>query len=111
MAPDFQALEMNEPDGFQVVAEARSHRLSKAQIIGPDASLLIASIAVQNGLSLGAITNSVHAHPTLPKGLKEQQRLLSAGRSMRSIDRSNCPVIAIQHIPRSNLLETKKVEC
>ena len=80
---------MNEPDGFfQVVAEARSHRLIRAQIIGADASSLIAeaSIAVQNGLSLGAIVDSVHAHPTLPKGLKEAAEA-ALGRAIHAVNR------------------------
>lgn len=83
MASDFQVLEMNEPDDFQVVAETRSHRLSKAQIIGRDASALIASIAVQNGLSLGAIADSVHA---LPKGLKEAAEA-ALGRAIHAVNR------------------------
>jgi dihydrolipoamide dehydrogenase len=69
-----KAVGMNEPEGFlQVVAEASSHRLIGAQIIGVEASSLIgeATIAIENGLSLEAIADSVHAHPTLPEGLKE----------------------------------------
>jgi dihydrolipoamide dehydrogenase len=65
---------MREEDGlFQVVAEKGSHRLLGAQIIGAAASDLIAeaALALQNGLSLTAIINTVHPHPTLPEGLKE----------------------------------------
>jgi len=84
-----KALGMNEPDGFfQVVAEAGSHRLIGTQIIGVDASSLIAeaSIAVQNGLSLEAIADSVHAHPTLPEGLKEAAEA-ALGRAIHAVNR------------------------
>ena len=58
---------------FQVVAEKGSNRLLGVQIIGAEASDLIAeaALAVQNGLSLEAIIETVHPHPTLPEGLKE----------------------------------------
>jgi len=65
---------MGETEGFfQVVADAKSGRLLGAQIVGAEASDLIseAAIAVQNGLSLNAIADVVHPHPTLPEGLKE----------------------------------------
>jgi len=84
-----KALGMNEPDGFfQVVAEADSHRLIGAQIIGADASSLIAeaAIAVQNNLPLEAIADSVHAHPTLPEGLKEAAEA-ALGRAIHAVNR------------------------
>jgi len=65
---------MGETEGFfQVVADAKSGRLLGAQIVGAEASDLIseAAIAVQNGLSLDAIADVIHPHPTLPEGLKE----------------------------------------
>ena len=65
---------MREEEGlFQVVAEKGSHRLLGVQIIGTEASDLIAeaALAMQNGLSLEAIIETVHPHPTLPEGLKE----------------------------------------
>ena len=84
-----KALGMNEPDGFfQVVAEADSQRLIGAQIIGAEASSLIAeaSIAVQNNLPLEAIADSVHAHPTLPEGLKEAAEAALA-RAIHAVNR------------------------
>ena len=65
---------MREESGFfQVVAEKGSNRLLGVQIIGAEASDLIAeaALAVQHGLSLDAIIGTVHPHPTLPEGLKE----------------------------------------
>ncbi len=69
-----KALGMNAPDGFfQVVAEAKTQRILGVQIVGAEASDLIseAAVAIQNGLTLAAIADSVHPHPTLPEGLKE----------------------------------------
>lgn len=84
-----KALGMNEPDGFfQVVAEAGSHRLIGAQITGADASSLIAeaAMAVQNSLPLEVIADSVHAHPTLPEGLKEAAEA-ALGRAIHAVNR------------------------
>ena len=65
---------MDEPEGFfQVVGEKKTGRLLGAQIIGAEASDLIseAAIALQNGLSLGAMADTIHPHPTLSEGWKE----------------------------------------
>ena len=65
---------MGETEGFfQVVADAKSGRLLGVQIVGAEASDLIseAAVAIHNGLSLDAIADAVHPHPTLPEGLKE----------------------------------------
>jgi len=69
-----KALGMNEPEGFfQIVADAKTKRILGVQIIGAEASDLISegAIAVQQGLTLEAIADSIHPHPTLPEGLKE----------------------------------------
>ncbi|MCD6136237.1 dihydrolipoyl dehydrogenase [Candidatus Bipolaricaulota bacterium] len=84
-----KALGMNEPDGFfQVIAETKTHRLIGTQIIGTDASSLIAeaALAVQHGLTLEAIADSVHAHPTLPEGMKEAAEA-ALGRAIHAINR------------------------
>lgn len=69
-----KALGMREPDGFfQIVADAADHRILGVQIIGAEASDLIseAALAMQSNLTLEAIADTVHPHPTLPEGLKE----------------------------------------
>ena len=84
-----KALGMNEPEGFfQVIAEAGSHRIIGTQIIGADASSLIAeaALAVQHGLTLETIADSVHAHPTLPEGMKEAAEA-ALGRAIHAINR------------------------
>ena len=80
---------MRETQGFfQVVADAKNKRLLGTQIVGAEASALIAeaALAVQNGLSLETIADSVHAHPTLPEGLKEAAEA-ALGRAIHAVNR------------------------
>ena len=84
-----KALGRRKTDGFfQVVADATDHRLLGAQIIGAEASDLIAeaSILVENGLSLEMIADAVHAHPTLPEGLKEAAEN-ALGKAIHTVNR------------------------
>ncbi|MCK5586537.1 FAD-dependent oxidoreductase, partial [Candidatus Bipolaricaulota bacterium] len=84
-----KALGMREADGFfQVVANADDHRILGVQIIGAEASDLIseAAVAVQSNLSLEAIADAVHPHPTLPEGLKEAAEN-ALGRAIHTINR------------------------
>jgi len=84
-----KALGMGEADGFfQVVANRSDHRLLGVQIIGAEASDLIseAAIALQSGLTLEAIADAVHPHPTLPEGLKEAAEN-ALGRAIHTINR------------------------
>lgn len=80
---------MRETHGFfQIVAAADSGCILGAQIIGADASTLIAeaALAVQNKLSLSALADCVHAHPTLPEGLKEAAEA-ALGRAIHAVNR------------------------
>ncbi len=84
-----KALGMREPDGFfQVVAEAADHRILGVQIVGAEASDLIseAAVALHNGLTLEAIADAVHPHPTLPEGLKEAAEN-ALGRAIHTVNR------------------------
>jgi len=84
-----KALGMREPDGFfQIVGDASTHRVLGVQIIGAEASDLIseAALAVQQELTLEAIADGVHAHPTLPEGLKEAAEN-ALGRAIHTINR------------------------
>ena len=84
-----KALGMRETDGFfQVVANADDHRILGVQIIGAEASDLIseAAIAVQGDLTLEAIADAVHPHPTLPEGLKEAAEN-ALGRAIHMVNR------------------------
>ena len=84
-----KALGMREADGFfQVVANADDHRILGVQIVGAEASDLIseAAIAVQSSLTLEAIADAVHPHPTLPEGLKEAAEN-ALGRAIHTVNR------------------------
>lgn len=84
-----KALGMRELDGFfQVVADADDHRIIGVQIIGAEASDLIseAAIAVQSNLTLEAIADAIHPHPTLPEGLKEAAEN-ALGRAIHTVNR------------------------
>ncbi len=84
-----KALGMNEPEGFfQLVADAKTKRILGVQIVGAEASDLIseAALAVQQGLTLEAIADSIHPHPTLPEGLKEAAEN-ALGRAIHTINR------------------------
>lgn len=65
---------IRKTDGFfQVVADQSNHRLLGIQIVGAEAANLIseAALAIEAGLPLEAIGETVHPHPTLSEGLLE----------------------------------------
>ena len=69
-----RALSLNEPEGFvRVVADSDRGFLLGAQIVGPEASELIAELAL--GIELGAtledIAATIHIHPTLSEAVHE----------------------------------------
>lgn len=74
----FQALGKSQAtlqtEGFaQIVFDKRTHQLLGAQVVGSEASTLIAEIAVSiaNELTLECIGDTIHAHPTLPEAWLE----------------------------------------
>jgi len=63
-----KAQAIGSTEGFaQVVIEKNTHALLGAQIIGEEASTLIAqmTLAVNNELTAESVTETIHAHPTL----------------------------------------------
>lgn len=69
-----RAKTMSETEGaVKIIADARTDRILGAHICGPQASDLIAELAV--AIDLGAssedVGRSCHAHPTLPEAIKE----------------------------------------
>jgi len=84
-----KALGQRAPVGFfQIVADADSHAVLGVQIIGAEASDLIAeaALAVQQNLTLEAVADGIHAHPTLPEGLKEAAEN-ALGRAIHTVNR------------------------
>lgn len=69
-----KALAQGEPVGFiKVVAAKESRRILGVQIIGPEASDLIAEagLAVKHHLTIEQLAETIHAHPTLAESLQE----------------------------------------
>ena len=82
-----RALAEGEPLGhFQLVAEKDTGRLLGAEIVAPHASDLIAeaALAIQAGLTLESLADTVHAHPTFPEGLWEAT-LAALGRPLHAL--------------------------
>jgi dihydrolipoamide dehydrogenase len=69
-----RALTTGESDGFvQVVADEESGFVLGAQIVGPEASELIAEfgLAVEMGATLEDVASTIHTHPTLAEASME----------------------------------------
>ncbi|WP_435360222.1 dihydrolipoyl dehydrogenase [Haloarchaeobius sp. DFWS5] len=69
-----RALSTGETDGFvRVVADEDSGFLLGAQIVGPEASELVAelSLALEMGATLEDVAATVHTHPTLAEAVME----------------------------------------
>ncbi|MFT9848579.1 dihydrolipoyl dehydrogenase [Aneurinibacillus sp. REN35] len=67
-AANGRALSVNETDGFvKVIANEEDGRVLGVQIVGPEASDLIAEagLAIEMGATLEDIALTIHAHPTL----------------------------------------------
>jgi dihydrolipoamide dehydrogenase len=58
---------------FKMIADEETDRVLGAHIIGPHASDLIHEVAVamEKGLTVKDIANTIHAHPTLAEGIME----------------------------------------
>lgn len=75
-----RALTLGEAEGFvKLVADSKDGKLIGAQIIGPHASELISelALAITAGLTQDDVTETIHAHPTLPEAVMEAAEGLS----------------------------------
>ncbi|MCK5237730.1 MAG: FAD-dependent oxidoreductase, partial [Deltaproteobacteria bacterium] len=69
-----KALGMGESDGFvQVVADPKTDKVLGASIVGAHATDLIGelALAMRHGITVKEVTETVHAHPTLPEVVLE----------------------------------------
>lgn len=69
-----RAITLGDPTGFvRVVAIKESRVLIGAQIVGPDASELIAELgfAIERGATLDDVAETIHVHPTLTEAVME----------------------------------------
>lgn len=78
----FQALgksiATNETDGFaQVISDQNTGEIYGAQVVGHEASSMIAemALAINNELTLDCVTDTIHAHPTIPEAWLEASLL------------------------------------
>lgn len=74
----FQALGKSvaaiETDGFaQVIVDKKTGQILGAQVVGSEASTLIAEmgLAIANELTVDCVIDTIHAHPTVPEALLE----------------------------------------
>lgn len=74
----FQALgksqAMNQTEGFaQVITDKKTGQILGAQVVGHEASALIAelALAINNELTVECITETIHAHPTIAEAWLE----------------------------------------
>jgi len=69
-----RALTVGESEGFvRVVADADGEFVLGAQVVGPEASELVAEfgLAIEMGAQLGDVAATVHTHPTLSEAVRE----------------------------------------
>ena len=69
-----RALSLNEREGFvRVVADRDSEFILGAQIVGPEASELVAelTLAIEMGATLEDVAATIHIHPTLSEAVHE----------------------------------------
>ncbi len=79
-----RALTVDDTDGFvRVVADAESGFVLGGQIVGPDASEMVAelALAIEMGATLEDVAATVHIHPTLSEAVHEAVKG-AAGRSI-----------------------------
>jgi dihydrolipoamide dehydrogenase len=73
-----KAVSMNATDGtVKVVGKKDNKELVGAQIVGPDASVLIAelALALQKHLNVEDVANTIHTHPTLAEATMEATKV------------------------------------
>lgn len=73
-AANSKAQTISEGDGLiKVIADKETKKLIGVHILGPNASDLIheAALAIQNGLTINDIKETIHAHPTLSEAFQE----------------------------------------
>lgn len=69
-----RALTYEETDGFvRIVADVETEFVLGAQIVGPDASELLAEVAlaIEVGAPLEDVIATIHTHPTLSEAVME----------------------------------------
>jgi dihydrolipoamide dehydrogenase len=69
-----RALTLNEREGFvKVIADSETEFVLGARIVGPEASELVAelALAIELGATLEDVASTIHVHPTLSEAVHE----------------------------------------
>ena len=73
-----KAVSMNATDGLvRIVATRDTHEIIGTQIVGPEASVMIAelALAIKNKLTLKDVADTIHTHPTLSEAVMEAAKV------------------------------------
>ncbi len=84
-----RALTLREDSGFvRLVGDAESGAVLGGQVVGPEASELIAEVglAIESGATLADIAETVHTHPTLSESVMEAGKN-ALGRAIHALNR------------------------
>ncbi len=82
-----RALTVNETEGFvRVVADDDVEFMLGAQIVGPEASELVAelALAIEMGATLEDVAGTIHTHPTLAEAVMRRPQQHAAKRFTRA---------------------------
>ncbi|MCA8977737.1 MAG: dihydrolipoyl dehydrogenase [Planctomycetes bacterium] len=69
-----RAMSLNETEGWvKVTADKKTDKVLGVHMIGPEVTELVAeaALAIEMGATVGDITATIHAHPTLPEAIME----------------------------------------
>ena len=69
-----RAMSLNETEGWvKVIADKNTDKVLGVHMIGPEVTELIAeaALAIEMGATVGDMTATIHAHPTLPEAMME----------------------------------------
>jgi dihydrolipoamide dehydrogenase len=82
-----RARSTGDTDGFvKILADAATDRVLGAHIIGPDAGVMIAEVAVamEFGASAEDIARTSHAHPTVEEAVREAAMAAAFGKPIHA---------------------------
>jgi dihydrolipoamide dehydrogenase len=88
-----KAIASGETDGFtKLIGDKKTGRLIGAAIVGPEASTMIAemALAIEAGLQLEDVALTVHAHPTMGEATMEAAEV-ALGHAIHTINRPGGP--------------------
>lgn len=94
-AANGRALSLNAREGFvKIIADKEGGTVLGAQIVGPEASNLIAELglAIEAGITLEEISQTIHAHPTLGEIVMEAAES-ALGRAIHQVNKPTATVV------------------